>query len=668
MEGMATAAARRARGATSDLGLSELDEVSGGHTLGLVDLVAGSRETKRVDTEHLVGILVPRRSDASLDGDGLSLHGLGEDRLLIVGRLRLEELDARHGDDAPALAKLGGSLNTHGELRADTNDDALEIALLLLGDVGALEGARALVGGGAGVDNGEVLAREDERGRAGLARNRVGVGSGRLLGIARAHHVEVGHGAEAGDDLNGLVGRAVLADADRIVGPDVRDGKVRESGDADGAHHVAREDKEGGARGAVKAVEANAVEDGAHGVLADAVVEVAASIVVLGEVTDALEVVLVGAVEVGRAREVERHRLSNGLDDLGAGVAGGDGLARGKLGHHGHDIGRVAGDGVLELLRLLGVGGLPLAKGLLPLVVLGDELLLVLGEEVIRLGGDVELLLGEAERLAGGVLVLDAGLAVSGAGAGDLVDALADDSLAHDERRLAIVRLLGVAVRLGDGVHVVAVDLEHLPSLRLEAHVDVLRLGVIGHLVQGDAVGVVHQDEVVELLMTRKSNGLVGDALLQAAVTAEDDDVVVDDGVVGGVEGGGGVLGRSGHADAVADALAERTGRRLHTRRPAKLGVAGRLGVLGAEVHHLLLGQVVARHVKPGVEEHGAVAGREHEAVAVDPRRVIRVVGELLAEEDGANLGAAERQAHVARVRLGDGVDGEAARLIGGLC
>jgi hypothetical protein len=47
--------------------------------------------------------------------------------------------------------------------------------------------------------------------------------------------------------------------------------------------------------------------------------------------------------------------------------------------------------------------------------------------------------------------------------------------------------------------------------------------------------------------------------------------------------------------------------------------VAGGHGVVAAEVLDLLQGQVVARQVQPRVDEHGAVAGGQDEAVAVQP-------------------------------------------------
>ena len=420
-------------------------------------------------------------------------------------------------------------------------------------------------------------------------------------------------------------------------------------------------------RRAEEAVEAEAVEDGPHRVLADAIVEVAAGVVVLRKVADALHVVLVRAVQVGRARHVEGHRVGDRLQNLSAGDPRRDRLAGLEVRDGGIDVGRRAVDRVLQRLRLVRVGRLPRAEGLLPLAVLADEGALVVGEVLVRLARDEPLVGREAEALARRVGVLDARLAVRRARAGDLVDALADDGLAHDQRRLAVVRLLGVAVRLGHRVHVVAVDGEHLPALRLEAHLHVLRLRVLGHLVQRHAVRVVHEDEVVELLVARERDRLVRHALLQAAVAAEHDDVVVDDRVLRGVQGRPRELGRRGHADAVADALAERARRRLDARRPAELGVAGRLRVLHAEVLDLLHREVIARQVQPGVQEHRAVARREDEAVAVDPVGLVGVVRELLAEEHRAEVGAAEREAHVARGSLGDRVDGQTARLICGL-
>jgi hypothetical protein len=86
-----------------------------------------------------------------------------------------------------------------------------------------------------------------------------------------------------------------------------------------------------------------------------------------------------------------------------------------------------------------------------------------------------------------------------------------------------------------------------------------------------------------------------------------------------------------------------------------------------AEFFQLLDRQVVAAQVQPGIEEHAAVAGREDEAVPVDPARAVRIVDQRVAVKDGADLGAAERQAQMAGGAGVNGVDGEAAGLVGRL-
>ena len=48
-------------------------------------------------------------------------------------------------------------------------------------------------------------------------------GDGRLVGVGGADDVEAGDRAQRGEVLDRLVGRAVLAEADRVVGPDVGD-------------------------------------------------------------------------------------------------------------------------------------------------------------------------------------------------------------------------------------------------------------------------------------------------------------------------------------------------------------------------------------------------------------------------------------------------------------
>ncbi len=93
------------------------------------------------------------------------------------------------------------------------------------------------------------------------------------LASAGPDDVEAGDGAQRGEVLDRLVGRAVLAEADRVVGPDVGDRELHERGEPDRRAHVVGEHQEGAAVDAGAAVQGDAVHDRAHGVLADAEVQ-----------------------------------------------------------------------------------------------------------------------------------------------------------------------------------------------------------------------------------------------------------------------------------------------------------------------------------------------------------------------------------------------------------
>ena len=206
----------------------------------------------------------------------------------------------------------------------------------------------------------------------------------------------------------------------------------------------------------------------------------------------------------------------------------------------------------------------------------------------------------------------------------------------------------------------------HVPADRLEARGGVLALRLVGHGVEGDVVGVVNEDQVVQLLVTGESDGLESDALLHAAVTGERDHVVVEDRMLGGVEAGGGHLAGERETDGVGDPLAERASGGLDTGGLVELGVAGGLRVELAEILQLLKREVVAAEMQPRVEEHRAVAGGEDKAITVEPARLRRVVHERVTVEDGTELGGAERQPEMAGAALVDRIDGETAGDVAG--
>ncbi|GAB1459121.1 hypothetical protein MASR2M50_08950 [Thauera sp.] len=341
-----------------------------------------------------------------------------------------------------------------------------------------------------------------------------------------------------------------------------------------------------------------------------------------------------------------------------AGLAGGDGLGLvDDLGEHRGDVGvpvggQLAGHAALELGGELGVGGAVGGEGGVPLRLERGTL----GAGVpggVDVGRDVEgrvvpadvgacgLDLGGAER---GAMHVVAVLLVGRAGA--------DDGLAADQRGLGGVGL-GLLDGGLDGDRVVALHVaDHLPAVGFEALGRVVGEPALDMAVDGDVVVVVEGDELAQAPGAGERAGLVRDAFHQAAVAEEDVGVVVDHLMAGAVELGGEDLFGERHADRVGDALAERAGGGLDAGGVAVLGVAGGLAVELAEALELLDRQVVAGEVEQRVDQHRAMAVRQHEAVAVGPLGVGRVVLEVVAPEDFGDLGHAHGCARVAGVGL----------------
>ena len=144
----------------------------------------------------------------------------------------------------------------------------------------------------------------------------------------------------------------------------------------------------------------------------------------------------------------------------------------------------------------------------------------------------------------------------------------------------------------------------------------------------------------------------MADALHQAAVAQEGVGVVVHDLVAVAVEFAGQQLLGQRHADRVGDALAERAGGGLDAGGVAVFGVAGGLAVELAEALQLGDRQVVAGQVQQRVDQHRAMAVGEHEAVAVGPLGVGRVVAQVMTPQHLGDLGHAHRRARVAGVGL----------------
>jgi hypothetical protein len=166
-----------------------------------------------------------------------------------------------------------------------------------------------------------------------------------------------------------------------------------------------------------------------------------------------------------------------------------------------------------------------------------------------------------------------------------------------------------------------------------------------------------------------EGDGFHRDAFLHAAVAREAHDVMIEDHVLCRVEVRFGHLRGNGHADRIGDALAEWTSCGFDAaRRVGQLGMARCLGAHlteAFELGHRHFG--VAAQVQPGIQEHRTMTGRQHEAIAVQPLRVVRAVAQRIAEQHRADLGAAQRQAEVPALTRVHSVDRETSSNGGGL-
>src|SRR5262249_1270276 len=131
-------------------------------------------------------------------------------------------------------------------------------------------------------------------------------------------------------------------------------------------------------------------------------------------------------------------------------------------------------------------------------------------------------------------------------------------------------------------------------------------------------------------------------SLLHVAVTAETDDVLVENFVLSGVKPRRSHVRCYGHANRVAYALAERPGGAFHSGRVAKFRVPGRLRMQLSETFNFRHRQIIAAHVQPSVKEHAAVPGGEHEDIAINPARLVRIISQRMTKKHRADFCATE--------------------------
>ena len=408
----------------------------------------------------------------------------------------------------------------------------------------------------------------------------------------------------------------------------------------------------------------HAVHHRAHGVLADAVVDVPPALVGGGKGAHAA-LVLRGALQVGRAGEQLRDRVGHQVHDVAGGLDAvlGAPLLRGAAGE--------GAEPVLPALRQA-----PFAQPVefaallrrqrgdarLPRLVFGQAAPPRLAPGAEHVVGHGEGRVGPAQGLARLVRVAaEHPRAMGRARALDAGDAAADHRAARDHGGPRVA--FGEQHGGGHRIDVVAVHLLHVPVAEAEAGRHVVDRGDADRPVVGHQVVVPEEAELAELELPRERDDLVPDPLLQAAVADQRPGAVVHDArSEAALEEGFG----DRHAGGVGDALAERAGRGLDAAARVVFGMAFAVRAELAEALDLVEGDLrVAAEVEQRVEEHGAVAVRLHEAVAVEPERVLGVELQVPREQRRGDVGGAERRAGMPFADALDRVHGQEADRIG---
>ena len=185
-----------------------------------------------------------------------------------------------------------------------------------------------------------------------------------------------------------------------------------------------------------------------------------------------------------------------------------------------------------------------------------------------------------------------------------------------------------------DGVAVVAVgDLLGVPTICREALHGVFGISQRRRAVQRDEVVVVQKDQLAQTQMPGQRRCFRGDTLHQVAVTDDGIGVMVDRGDVGAVVGGRQKCLGDGHADRVGCALTQWSGADFDTRGNAHFGVPGGHRPPLPEALELVHWHFIPSQMQQPIEEHRAVTGRQHEAVAIGPMRITRVERQKAGEQ-----------------------------------
>ena len=237
----------------------------------------------------------------------------------------LEQFPARHRHDGGADPVFGERLARHHrdrDLGARGEQRHLARALGLGQYIGAMR--RAIVFRRLASQQWQRLAGQCHQRRRVAAMQRERPAFGGLDRVGRAVDIEARDRAQRGQMLDRLVGRAVFAEPDRVVGHHVDDADAHKRRETDRRPAIIGKGQKRPAIGDQPAMHGDAVHRRRHAVLAHPPMHVAARIVAGPDLFQILGARVVGRGQIGRAADQLRHDPGQSVEHRARGLAGRD--------------------------------------------------------------------------------------------------------------------------------------------------------------------------------------------------------------------------------------------------------------------------------------------------------------------------------------------------------
>ena len=194
-----------------------------------------------------------------------------------------------------------------------------------------------------------------------------------------------------------------------------------------------------------------------------------------------------------------------------------------------------------------------------------------------------------------------------------------------------LVRFLRCRNRCLNCVNIIAVrNLLCVPAVSLKAFQHILGKCGCCIALNRNVVAVIQYYNLVQTHCPCQRSRLGGNALLQAAITAECVCVMVYHLKFGCVEFCSQMAFRQCHTNRIGNALSQRACCHLNPCCMLIFGVAGCQGISLTEVFQILNRQPIAKHMQQGIQQCRAVSCGKNKSVSVIPVGVCRVCFQLL--------------------------------------